>query len=191
MCVQCPWRSEEGVGCPGPGVTDSCYPPYRCWELDPEPLEEQLVLLPLSHVFRPPRKYFFCLNFLLDRWTFFLSTSKAIMMSLGVSFLSPFTFFSHLSPFLLFPSIPAIPSTPVSSPLFPFLSLCPLIVSTSLSASLSSFPSLLGVELALAEQVLDCQALPPAFVSFGQGFTLQRKQFSHQAWLPSLFLKGI
>jgi hypothetical protein len=35
----------EGVRCPGTGVTDSCELPCGCWELNPGPLEDHLVLL--------------------------------------------------------------------------------------------------------------------------------------------------
>jgi hypothetical protein len=38
-------RVWEGVGCPGTGVTGSCELPHGCWELNPGPLKEQLVLL--------------------------------------------------------------------------------------------------------------------------------------------------
>jgi hypothetical protein len=42
-CVPyCPQRPEDsGVRCPGNGVTDSCEPPCRCWELNLDPLKEQ------------------------------------------------------------------------------------------------------------------------------------------------------
>ena len=36
---------HEGFGSPGIGVSDSCELPYRCWELNPGPLEEQPVPL--------------------------------------------------------------------------------------------------------------------------------------------------
>jgi hypothetical protein len=39
------WRPEEHVGCPGTGVTGICELPCRCWELNPESLEDQPVLL--------------------------------------------------------------------------------------------------------------------------------------------------
>ena len=38
-------RSEESVRSSGTGATDSCEPPYGCWELNLGPLEEQPVLL--------------------------------------------------------------------------------------------------------------------------------------------------
>ena len=36
---------NEGVGSPRPKVIGSCDLPYGCWELNPDPLEEQPVLL--------------------------------------------------------------------------------------------------------------------------------------------------
>lgn len=41
----CLWRSEEGVGSSGTGITDVCELPFGCWELIPGPLEEESVLL--------------------------------------------------------------------------------------------------------------------------------------------------
>lgn len=29
-CIQCPWKSEEGIGSPGTGVRDGYEPPYGC-----------------------------------------------------------------------------------------------------------------------------------------------------------------
>ena len=43
--LQCLWRPGKGVGSPGTGVTDSCWLPYECWELNPGPLEKQQLLL--------------------------------------------------------------------------------------------------------------------------------------------------
>lgn len=40
MGMQYPWRLEEGIGCPGPGVTDVCEPPFGFKELNPGPLED-------------------------------------------------------------------------------------------------------------------------------------------------------
>lgn len=45
VCAWCPRRSEEGVGYPRPGLMDNCEPPCRCWKLNPDPLQEQPVLL--------------------------------------------------------------------------------------------------------------------------------------------------
>lgn len=38
-------RSEEGTVASGTRVTDDCEPSYRSWELNPDPLEGQSVLL--------------------------------------------------------------------------------------------------------------------------------------------------
>jgi len=41
----CPWGPDEGVGFPKTGVKDSCLePPYRSWEWNQGPLEEQPLL---------------------------------------------------------------------------------------------------------------------------------------------------
>ena len=45
MYVWCQQRSEAGVGSPGTGDPGNCDPPCGCLELNPGPLEEQLVLL--------------------------------------------------------------------------------------------------------------------------------------------------
>lgn len=42
-CVQCPWRSEEGPGSFGTGVTDGCYLTCEWQESNPGPLEEQVL----------------------------------------------------------------------------------------------------------------------------------------------------
>lgn len=34
LCVQCPWKSEDGARSPWTGVADGCEPPWVCWELD-------------------------------------------------------------------------------------------------------------------------------------------------------------
>lgn len=46
-CVHawCPWKSEEGAGCPRTEVTDGCKSLCGSWELVPDPLQEQPVLL--------------------------------------------------------------------------------------------------------------------------------------------------
>jgi hypothetical protein len=36
-----PWRPEKVSEPPGTGVTDGCEPPGRCWEPNPDPLQEQ------------------------------------------------------------------------------------------------------------------------------------------------------
>lgn len=53
MCVQCSQRSEEAIGPPETGAMDSCELPHGCWNLNPGPLQEQLVSFPLSHGCRP------------------------------------------------------------------------------------------------------------------------------------------
>ena len=45
QCVQCLQRSEERARFPGIKVKDGCELPCGNWELDLDPLEEQLVLL--------------------------------------------------------------------------------------------------------------------------------------------------
>lgn len=48
-----PQSPEEGVRCPGTGVTDSCEPPCRSWEVNPGPPQEQLGLLTTEPSLRP------------------------------------------------------------------------------------------------------------------------------------------
>lgn len=44
MCVCAPTvYSEEGAGAPGAGVSASCHVPCVCWELNPGPLQEQVL----------------------------------------------------------------------------------------------------------------------------------------------------
>lgn len=38
-------KSEEGIGCPGTGVRDSCGSPCECWEPSLGPLQKQGVVL--------------------------------------------------------------------------------------------------------------------------------------------------
>jgi hypothetical protein len=45
VCAWYPWRLEEGVRSPGTGVKDACETPHGCWESNPDPLQEQQVLL--------------------------------------------------------------------------------------------------------------------------------------------------
>lgn len=44
-CTMCLWElQEDRRGCWMPGVvTNSCEPPCRCWDLNPETLQEQKV----------------------------------------------------------------------------------------------------------------------------------------------------
>lgn len=48
-----PHRSKEGVTSPRTGVTNGCEPPCMFWELNPGPLQEQQVLLTVSHLSSP------------------------------------------------------------------------------------------------------------------------------------------
>ena len=43
----------EGVRNPGTGVIDACELPCRYWELNPDPLEDEPVLLLLNHLSEP------------------------------------------------------------------------------------------------------------------------------------------
>jgi hypothetical protein len=47
MCVQCLVKPEKDNGSPGTEVTDGygCEPPHRSWELNPDPMQVQQVLL--------------------------------------------------------------------------------------------------------------------------------------------------
>lgn len=64
MQVCSPWRSEEGVGFPGTGLTDSCTEPGGCWELNLGLLREQQGLLTTERSLQPhiyafkSKKYF-------------------------------------------------------------------------------------------------------------------------------------
>lgn len=48
-----PQNPEEGVRCPGTGVTDSCEPPCRSWEVNPGPPQEQPGVLTTEPSLRP------------------------------------------------------------------------------------------------------------------------------------------
>jgi hypothetical protein len=50
----------EGVRFPSTGVTDSCESPCGCWELNPDPLEEQPLLLTAEPSLQPPRLIYYC-----------------------------------------------------------------------------------------------------------------------------------
>jgi len=45
VCAWCSSKSEEGIGSLGNGGTDAYEASCRCWESNPDPLEEQPVLL--------------------------------------------------------------------------------------------------------------------------------------------------
>lgn len=47
------WKPEEGGGASGSGVKDSCWLPCERGELNPSPLEEQLLLLTAKPSLQP------------------------------------------------------------------------------------------------------------------------------------------
>lgn len=53
MCLQCPQRPEEGNRSPGTGIIRGCELSSRCWELNLNPLLEQLVLFIAEPIYRP------------------------------------------------------------------------------------------------------------------------------------------
>lgn len=59
MYVWYPWRSEEDTGCPGTGIMDSYEPPCGCWESNPDPLQQQQVLLTTEPSLRAPKTVYF------------------------------------------------------------------------------------------------------------------------------------
>ena len=64
MCVQYPQRPVEGIGSPGTGVIDGCEPLCGFWELNPDPLQEQLVPLTTEPSLQPqyvPSNFFFAI----------------------------------------------------------------------------------------------------------------------------------
>lgn len=56
VCMSVHWcpRKPESVGSPRARVTDDCELPYWCWELNPDPLEKQSVLLIAEPSLQPP-----------------------------------------------------------------------------------------------------------------------------------------
>ena len=58
MCITVPEKVRRGVRSLGTEVTDSCEPPWRCWESNPSPLQEQTVLL-ATELSLQPQHYFF------------------------------------------------------------------------------------------------------------------------------------
>ena len=48
-----PMRSKEDIRSLGPGVTGGCEPLRGCWELDPDPLQEQPVSLTTEPLLQP------------------------------------------------------------------------------------------------------------------------------------------
>lgn len=53
-----PGKPEEDIGAPGIGVTGSCEPSSRCWELHLGPLQERRVLLTPEPSLQPLEKDF-------------------------------------------------------------------------------------------------------------------------------------
>lgn len=58
ICAWFPERPEKEVGSYGTGVPDSCEKPCRCWESNPSPLEDHLVLLAAEPSLQPQQKCF-------------------------------------------------------------------------------------------------------------------------------------
>lgn len=58
MFALCERRSEEGITFPGNGVTGGCEMNCWCWELNLDPLQEQLVLLTTKQSLQPPGSFF-------------------------------------------------------------------------------------------------------------------------------------
>lgn len=52
MHAWCPWRPQEGLSFPETGFTEGCEQP-GCWEFNPDPLEEQPILLIPNHLSSP------------------------------------------------------------------------------------------------------------------------------------------
>lgn len=44
MCTWYLWRSEKDIRSPGTRIVDSCEPPQWCWELNSNPMQEQVFL---------------------------------------------------------------------------------------------------------------------------------------------------
>lgn len=45
MLISATQARREGTGCPGTGVTDGCELPCMHWDLNPDPLQEQPVVI--------------------------------------------------------------------------------------------------------------------------------------------------
>ena len=52
LCNLCAWHLKKALGIPGTGVTDSCETVCGCWESNPGPLQEQ-VILPTESTLQP------------------------------------------------------------------------------------------------------------------------------------------
>ena len=60
MCTTCMPSAcglVEGIRTPGTEVTGSCEPPYGCGKQNPDPVEEQSVLLTAEESLQPTDKY--------------------------------------------------------------------------------------------------------------------------------------
>jgi hypothetical protein len=67
MHAWCPWRSEEGVRCPGTEIIiDGCKLPCGCWELNLGPLSPVLLASEpfLQPLFLMGKKSFMCMGVL-------------------------------------------------------------------------------------------------------------------------------
>lgn len=53
MSMQCPWRSEGGVGSLGTTVLDDCEPQCGCWELESEALARSASVADLGAISSP------------------------------------------------------------------------------------------------------------------------------------------
>lgn len=91
----CSKRPEEGIVFPGTEITDSCEQPCGCWQSNPDPPEEQPVLLTADSFFQPyfillsckPQELRACLSFLKKLW---VTTVKHLARVLAaVHILSP------------------------------------------------------------------------------------------------------
>lgn len=87
----------QGVRSPGTGVTDSCELPWGCWELNPGPLEEQLVFL-IAKPFLQTREVSssFVLSFLCSGYILFFTFGFFIHQPHIFSFILTCLFSKHL-----------------------------------------------------------------------------------------------
>ena len=68
-CVSawCLWKPEESIRSSATGVTDGCESPCRCWELNPNPSEEQPALLTPEPYLQFQKKKFKLINKMEDQ----------------------------------------------------------------------------------------------------------------------------
>jgi hypothetical protein len=78
MHVWCLQRPEEGTRSPGTGVTNDCKPPRECWESNPDPQQEQPVLLTVEP-FLQPHMFFISLIYRYRAYTHFYTRAMAYM----------------------------------------------------------------------------------------------------------------